>query len=236
MKPEASLSVKPALAPLRHGPKPWVVYSFLAIAIISLAAAFMMPLPKRTTPTAPDAQPTSYFDAPQFVLQERHGSEVRTEDLTGRVWIASFVFTRCTTGCPAVTATMKELQNDLKLAESDDLRLVTFTVDPDNDTLDKLKKYAEAFHAHESKWLFLTGQEKVVRPLMQKGFKITATKKENPKPGDEFEHSTKLFVVDKVGRVRATFDGMQGEHDSDGERYRTGLARLKDLVTELRKE
>lgn len=220
----------------RRGPKSWIVYSFLGLSILCLSVAIFYPLPKRgrTDPTV--VEPSSYFDAPQFSLQERDGTEVTTSDLKGKIWIASFVFTRCTMGCPQVTATMQSLQKDLDLAETDDLRLVTFTVDPENDTLDKLKKYAETYRAHGTKWLFLTGKEKVVRPLLQDGFKITANKRDNPKPGDEFDHSTKIFVIDKKGRVLQSFDGMQGEHDTDGERYRAGLVRLKELVAELRKE
>ena len=221
---------------IRRGPKPWIVYSFLGLSVLCLGAAIFYPLPKRERPESTVVEPSSYFDAPQFALQERGGTEVTTSDLKGKIWIASFVFTRCTMGCPQVTATMRSLQKDLNLAETDDLRLVTFTVDPENDTLDKLKKYAETYHADGTKWLFLTGKEKIVRPLLQDGFKITANKRENPKPGDEFDHSTKIFVVDKKGRVLQSFDGMQGEHDTDGERYRAGLARLKELVAELRKE
>ncbi len=223
---------------VRRGPKPWVVYLFLALSIGCVIAAFFIPLPKRgeRTPTTEFAGPQSYFEAPQFLLADRSGLEVSTSDLRGKVWIASFVFTRCTMGCPQVTATMQGLQTDLDLAGAEDLRLVTFTVDPENDSLDKLKKYAEAFKAHPTKWLFLTGKEKAVRPLLQEGFKITANKREHPKPGDEFDHSTKLFAIDKKGLVRGTFDGMQGEHDTDGSRYRASMLRLKKMVAELRKE
>ena len=223
---------------VRRGPKPWVVYLFLALSIGCVIAAIFYPLPKRAerTPTTEVAGPASYFDAPQFLLTDRSGNEVTTSDLRGKVWIASFVFTRCTMGCPQVTATMQALQADFDLANADDLRLVTFTVDPENDSLDKLKKYAETFQAHPTKWLFLTGKEKAVRPLLKDGFKITATKREHPKPGDEFDHSTKLFAIDKRGHIRGTFDGMQGERDSDGSIYRASLARLQEMVAELRKE
>ncbi len=233
----ANMTAEPTAVPGRRGLRAWIVYSFLALSVACVAAAFLMPVKKRErTPPTQDIVPESYFDAPQFSLQERNGGEVRTEDLEGKVWIASFVFTRCTMGCPAVTTTMQTLQKELNLAEFDDLRLVTFTVDPENDTLDALKKYADIYKAHETRWLFLTGKEKIVRPLLQKGFKITANKRDNPKPGDEFDHSTKLFIIDKKGRVRGTFDGMQGEHDTDGERYRAGLVRLKESVEVLRKE
>ena len=241
---DPNMSAEPS-APIfiRRGPKPWVVYLFLALSIGCVVAslivpvAFFAPLAKRErTPSTLETGPAAYFEAPQFLLTDRSGTEVSTSDLRGKVWIASFVFTRCTMGCPQVTATMQTLQTDLNLAGVEDLRLVTFTVDPENDSLEKLKAYAETFQAHPMKWLFLTGKEKAVSPLLREGFKITANKRENPKPGDEFDHSTKLFAIDKKGLVRGTFDGMQGEHDTDGTRYRASMVRLKEMVAELRKE
>lgn len=213
------------------------MWLFLLLGLAAVGAAFLIPLPKRTTATEPmsSAEP-HLFSAPVFVLTERNGQEVSNEDLEGKVWIASFVFTRCTQGCPAVTGTMTRLQTELKLADRDDLRFITFTVDPERDQLDDLKKYASVYHAHESKWLFLTGKERFVRLLLNKGFKITAMKRDIPKPGDEFDHSTKLLVIDKKGYIRGAFDGMIGEHDPDGSQYETSQKALKELVERLVKE
>lgn len=221
-----------------RAPPNWVVWAFLLLGVAAVAGAFLIPLPKRTPPTdpVPSADPPHYPAAPVFVLTERSGKEVSNEDLDGKVWIASFVFTRCTQGCPAVTGTVRKLQAELKLADRDDLRLVTFTVDPERDKLDDLKKYAAVYGAHETKWLFLTGPEKFVRLLLNKGFRIAAMKRENPKPGDEFDHSTKLLVIDKKGQVRGAFDGMVGEHDEGGRNFEQSQAELKALVEHLVKE
>lgn len=222
-----------------RAPPTWVVWPFLFLGIAAVAAAFFVPLkarqPQEQTATNPPPQSHGY-DAPVFVLTERSGKEVSTDDLTGKVWIASFVFTRCTMGCPQVTTTMARLQKELKLSERDDLRLVTFTVDPERDGTDDLKKYADNFRADPTKWLFLTGKEKLVRLLLNKGFKIAAMKKDNPKPGDEFDHSTKLLVIDKQSHIRGSFDGMVGEHDEGGAKYEDGLKALHTLVGELTKE
>ena len=131
---------------------------------------------------------------------------------------------------------MVKLQSELNLAETDDLRLVTFTVDPERDTLDDLKAYANKVKSDLNKWLYLTGPEKLVRPLLKQGFKVTADKKTEGKPGDEFEHTTKLYVVDKKGEIRGSFDGRQGANDLDGQHYLHSQERLKALVAELRKE
>lgn len=223
--------------------KPAVVLGALLLGAAMLAAAFLVPVGTRRGPTTNENahthnEPSAYFDAPYFMLTERSGADVTTADLDGKVWVAGFVFTRCTQGCPAVTGTMAKLQADLKLAERDDIRLVSFTVDPERDDLKSLKEYARTYKADETKWLFLTGKEKLVRPLLKRGFKIVADKRpaDKAKPGDEFDHSSKLYLVDKQGRVRSTFDGMQGEHDTTGERFAAEQKRLREMIAELVKE
>jgi len=222
--------------------KPFVILTvamaglgLLAAGVLSLVMAKTRP-PIAATDTFTSAEPAAYFDAPFFMLTERSGADVTTADLDGKVWVAGFVFTRCTQGCPAVTGTLAKLQADLKLADRDDVRLVCFTVDPERDGRDELKKYAKIYGADETKWLFLTGKEKLVRPLLKRGFKIVADKRPVPKEGDEFDHSSKLYLVDKLGRVRSTFDGMKGEHDTTGERFASEQARLREMIAQLVKE
>lgn len=228
----------PAVTSAFRAPPKWVVWLFLLLGVAAVAAAFLLPTPKRPLPAGPvaSADPPHHDPAPVFVLTERSGREVASDELDGKVWVASFVFTRCTQGCPAVTTTLARLQKELNLAGRDDLRLVTFTVDPERDELADLKKYADNYRADETKWLFLTGPEKMVRLLLNRGFRILAKKREVPLPGDEYDHSTKLLVVDKWGHVRGRFDGMAGKHDADGKQYEAGLGALKELVGQLATE
>jgi protein SCO1/2 len=189
----------------------------------------------KSTPT-PLGTVTAFdpYPAPAFTLTERSGKTITQADLTGKVWIASFVFTRCSGPCPNISATMAKLQGEL-LPTRPDVRLVTFTVDPDRDTPEELKKYATNFRADPDKWLFLTGKESEVRTLLKDGFKINATKNANPKPGDEFDHNTKLMVIDKAGQIRGLFDGMKRDWDKDGSVFAEDLEKLTVLVDELRR-
>ena len=190
---------------------------------------------KPTPPTVPVGHTTQMepYPIPAFSLTERSDKTVTKDDLVGKVWIAAFVFTRCNGPCPNISATMAKLQLEL-LPTRDDVRLVTFTVDPIRDTPDVLKRYAVNFRADPEKWLFLTGKEAEVRSLLMDGFKINATKNVNPKPGDEFDHNTKLLVVDKKGNVCGMFDGMKREWDTDGSVFAEDLQRLTKLVDSLR--
>lgn len=206
----------------------------LVVAVGSFVAALVLPLPWAKK----DPKPEPYGTVPPFALTERSGKPISNGDLAGKVYIAAFVFTRCSGPCPSVTATMARLQSELDLANTPDLRLVTFTVDPDRDTPDELTKYAEKFRAHPDRWLFLTGKEDELHRLARDGFKIAADRTQNPKPdaGQEYDHSTKLAVVDKQGNVRGYYDGYPGKHDEAAKGYEDGLKMLKNAVTELLKE
>jgi protein SCO1/2 len=136
-----------------------------------------------------------------------------------------------------VTQTVHDLQSSLDLAHQPDLRLVTFTMDPEHDTPDVLKKYAEnpLRPAKSDRWLFLTGPEDQVRGLMRNTFKLAFEQNRDPAtpPGRKYDHGTFVFVVDKKGQVRGHFDGLQGASDETGERYRDNCARLAAKVKEL---
>src|SRR5947209_7540123 len=109
------------------------------------------------TPTQPATEPDLDYPVGEFSLTERSGKTLTDKDLRGKVWIGSFVFTRCSGPCPAVTSTMGRLQRDLAdEMKSGTFTLVTFTVDPVRDDLSTLREYANARQADPNNWLFLT--------------------------------------------------------------------------------
>jgi cytochrome oxidase Cu insertion factor (SCO1/SenC/PrrC family) len=176
-----------------------------------------------------------------FKLKERDGRTVGLDDLRGKVWVASFIFTRCTGPCPQVTGTVARLQGELKLADVENLRLVTFTVDPERDNPAELREYAQKFQADEKRWLFLTGKKEEIHRLLIDSFKVPveeAPEKEK-KPGEEFAHSTRLVVVDKAGHIRGYFDGMPqptGNPEEDAKDFEANLTKLSQRVKELLRE
>lgn len=176
------------------------------------------------------------FPVGSFSLTERSGKTVAEKDLLGKVWVASFVFTRCLGPCPAVTGTVKELQADLR--DVPDLRFVTFTVDPNRDNPDELAKYAAKYGADPDRWLFLTGPEEKVHALMKDRFKLAVGRKEGDvKEGDEYDHSTRLSVVDKKGVIRASFAGIRDDARPDAkEAFAENLTKLKETVRRLAAE
>jgi protein SCO1 len=150
-----------------------------------------------------------YWTLPDFSLIERSGQAVGLSDLAGKVWVADFIYTTCPGPCPVLTSHLSELQK--AVGGESDVRLVSISTDPDNDTPDALKAYAERFKAGP-KWLFLTGKKDAVYSLASDGFKLPIAAAAG---GQAIVHSTRLVLVDKVGAVRGFYDGL-GDFASEG--------------------
>jgi protein SCO1/2 len=178
-----------------------------------------------------------YGPVPDFRLKDTHNQPVTRADLLGKVWIASFVFTRCTGECPQVSTTMRQLQDDF--ARQGDVRLVTFTVDPEHDDPQELNRYAERFGADPHRWLFLTGTESEIDSLLRDGFHVTAQRNEgkDSQPGREFMHDQRLVLVDREGHIRGYFDGMPNRYSpSPEDDFKKNLRDLRREVGNLTHE
>ena len=154
------------------------------------------------------------WTTPAFQLLDQSGTPFSSAELSGRPWVASFVFTHCKDVCPLITARMAELRDSLRSAALLGTRaqLASFSVDPARDTPAVLENYASAFGGPEpSDWVFLTGSEPdSVRQMIQEGFHLTAVAlpPEGGAEGDQYDvmHSPRLLLVDGEGRVRGLYD------------------------------
>ncbi len=160
--------------------------------------------PKRVGPSLPVLRRVLPFS-----LVDSSGKTVTREDLKGKVWVADFIYTSCPGPCPAETLRMKEIQ-DL-VTNLPDVRLVSFSVDPGTDTPEVLRRYAEAHGADPSKWLFLTGTVKEIWLLASESFAFAVGENPPNRPAEEGPvfHSTQFALVDRAGRIRAYYDGLQ---------------------------
>jgi protein SCO1 len=146
---------------------------------------------------------SSYGVLPAFELVNQDAQPFGSAQLTGRIWIADFIFTSCPGPCPIISSRMSELQKPL---EKTDIRLVSFTVDPEKDTPDVLRGYAEKLHAQSKRWDFLTGSRAAIYALARDGFKLAVSD-----GGDEAGmpvHSTRVVLVDRRGTIRGYYDAL----------------------------
>jgi protein SCO1/2/putative membrane protein len=173
-------------------------------ASLAVCLALVSPLPAPTR--AGHDLGDQAFPLGPFRLAERYGRAATDADLADRVWVASFIFTRCPLSCPKITSVMKGLQAKL---DGTGVRLVSITVDPVHDTREVLADYARRFQADPDRWWFLTGPKDDVYRLIEQGFKLPAvpsTDDDRQKGAESFSHSTRLALVGRGNRVAGYFD------------------------------
>ena len=191
------------------------------LAVVGVAGAVWLMRDRQPPPAAVRfAAPESaaalppLFAVPPFQLTDQNGRPFDAKQLAGHVWVADFVFTHCTTFCPQMTANLAAVQQGSAAAGVPDLRLVSFTVDPDRDTPPVLKDYARANGADPSRWSFLTGTQKQMWDLSV-GMKLSVgpgddaidgSGKLGGMAGMQVMHSSHFLLVDKRGQVRGVYD------------------------------
>ena len=131
---------------------------------------------------------------------ERSGKETRTSELRGKFVVVDFIFTNCGGPCPLMSEAMSKLQKALEGA--DDVRLVSFSVDPDRDTPEVLAKYAERYGADKEQWLFLRAELPQLREIAYDRLGLVGSR-EQP-----IIHSPKFALLDREGRVRGYYSPM----------------------------
>ena len=145
----------------------------------------------------------AYGDVPKFELINQDGQPFGSEQLAGKIWIADFIFTTCPGPCPIISTRMSELQKPLGKT---DVHLVSFSVDPEKDTPEVLRAYADKLRKEPLRWDFLTGSREAIYSLSKDGFKLGVS------DGSEEEgvpvHSTRFVLVDRRGTIRGYYDAL----------------------------
>jgi protein SCO1/2 len=140
-----------------------------------------------------------------FKLINQQGNKSTTEEWRGKIVVANFFFTHCPVICPKMTANLKKLQETF--AGNENLMLVSFSVDPQRDSVAELKKYTERFYINENNWQLLTGSKKEIYRLARKSFQVAATDGDG---GDnDFIHSDQLILIDSKKRIRGYYEGTE---------------------------
>ena len=145
----------------------------------------------------------SYGSVPPFQLVNQDAQPFGSAQLAGKIWIAGFIFTSCPGPCPIISSRMSELQRPL---EKSDAHLVSFSVDPDRDTPEVLRIYAEKLHARPNRWDFLTGPRATIYSLLRDGFKLGVSEGDEESGGPI--HSTRVVLVDRRGTIRGYYDAL----------------------------
>ena len=153
--------------------------------------------------------PLSYIElngekkrVPDFVFTNQDGRIISNEDYLGKVYVIEFFFTTCPTICPIMNGNMKRLEE--AYGNRDDFGIASFTIDPEKDTPEQLKRYAENLGVFSQNWHFLTGDATTIYELANSGFNIFAGI--NPNVAGGFEHQGYFALVDQNGYLRSRTD------------------------------
>jgi protein SCO1/2 len=141
---------------------------------------------------------------PAFHLVDQRGVPFTDASMRGRVGVVDFIFTRCPSSCPRLTARMAELQSRLA-GDRSDVQLVSFSVDPENDTPQVLSRYAADAHADPARWWFVTGGATDVENAVVGGFKMSAAKIAKSAGDYEVVHGEWFVLVDRKGNLRGYY-------------------------------
>ncbi|MER8784731.1 SCO family protein [Mesorhizobium sp. M0323] len=157
--------------------------------------------------------------APDFTLISQDGGPVSLHDFRGKVVAISFIYTYCTDVCPMLTAHLASVQEQLGSTFGSKIAFISITVDPERDTPDVLKEYAQNFGADLKGWSFLTGDPAIVREVGRK-YGVIAKKTAD---GD-VDHTLLTSLVDPDGILRVQYLGVR----FDLEEFRGDLLSLLD--------
>lgn len=140
------------------------------------------------------------WEAPALSRPDQDGRQVTSAALRGHVWIADFIFTRCTSACPILSARLVSLQRRLP---DPSLRFISFSVDPEHDTPAALKEYAARWHGDEARWRLLANDAASLREIAA-GMKVPVQATGDEK--DPILHTNRFLLVDQRGVVRGRYD------------------------------
>ena len=162
---------------------------------------------------------TFWHHLPDFRLTNQLGEKVSWKDIVaggkdtgGRIVVADFFYTHCPSICPVMTRNMKRLQNSVKKAVDVDgrktelVQFISFSIDPDRDSVPQLKKWADRFQIDPSNWWLLTGDKRTIYDLSLKHMNLAV---QDPAIDSAFPHTDMFVLIDRNGviRVRRDKDG-----------------------------
>jgi len=180
---------------------------------------------------------------PSFSFINQNGKIITNKDYDGKVYIVEFFFTTCPTICPRMSENLVQIQNSFIGFE--DFGVASFTINPEHDTSEVLKEYAEKYGITNPNWHLMTGDVDDIYDLANTGFNLYTAKDDEVEGG--FEHSGNFALIDKKGFIRSRitesgnpliyYNGIISEVEMvDDEGYKEEISMLKEDIRKLLNE
>ena len=192
---------------------------FIVLSAIILTLFYSALKPKKTLPiyNPADVNPelvdstvqyiSKYHTIADFSFTNQNGKTITQKDYEGKIYVADFFFTTCGSICPKMTTNLSDIQK--AFANNSKVKLLSFTVFPETDSVPVLKAYAKKNQVNDAKWNLVTGDKKEIYTLARKSY--LAVKLGKPSELYDMVHTENFVLVDTKKRVRGFYDGTNKE-------------------------
>jgi protein SCO1/2 len=151
---------------------------------------------------------TVYQTIPPIKYINQYGDSVSNKNLDGNIYVADFFFTTCPSICPIMQRNMLNVYNAFK--DSTGVKIISYTIDPQHDSVPVLKKYADKLGISGNTWWLLQGRKDETYRIA-KSYLVSVEEKN---PAGEYIHDGFFILVDKQKRIRGTYDGTKPDEVS----------------------
>lgn len=178
-----------------------LLYPLLAMAA-AWAIWFQLSQKARLSVEKQQEHPPVMAKVASFSLTRQDGTEFHSENMLGKVWLVSFMFTNCKGPCPMMGQKLLRIQKEMTILP--DFHQVSITMDPKHDNPAQLRAYGSRLGADEKRWTFLTGEKAEVISIARNIFRL-------PAGDDPNLHSTRFVLIDQEGFIRGYYDSLDPE-------------------------
>lgn len=159
-----------------------------------------------------------------FHFTNQDGKPVTQQNVNGKVYVAEYFFTTCQSICPVMNTNMRDIYEAYK--NEPGFVILSHTCDPDTDSVQQIKKYADSMKVNTEKWWFLTGPKDSLYLTARNSYLLDDSENNLQNIDDQFLHTQYFALVDKNGQVRKIVDGLKKDE----------LKELKEAIPGLLKE
>lgn len=208
----------------------------LVFSIIVISLFYTALKPKKTLPVynPSDVNPELVDTTVQYVANKhfiadfsftnQNGKTITQKDYEGKIYVADFFFTTCKSICPKMTTNLVDVQK--AFLNNPKVKLLSFTVTPDIDSVSVLKDYAQLNGVVDSKWNLVTGDKKAIYTMARKSY--LAVKQGKPEEQYDMVHTENFVLVDSKKRVRGFYDGTNLDGPTE-----PGIKNVKQLIEDI---
>jgi protein SCO1/2 len=176
----------------------YLLFFFVLLGIFYLAIFWGNDSWRKKLPVLSDVKPFSFVN--------QNGDTLSNNHVAGKVQVVEFFFTTCKGICPKMNNALAKVAEQYK--EEEDFIILSHTVDPETDSVERLRYFADSLKLNPAKWMLLTGDKKTLYEAARKSYLLDDQHDESAAIDEQFIHTQLFALVDRSGRVRGIYDGL----------------------------